>query len=552
MLAVLLSLLLLPSVPSLGPGSQHEAFPVTNSRPPPNDSLQRGSLLAVTPSTFWSIDLQTNNSSGVWTDPAVRSFLNQTPFTWVRYGQDTEACDITANILYWSNGTVQGPCHYDLSAFRTWCLSEHPKCRSVIFLPGESNNSSETAYAAAWVVRTLGFQPDYFNLGNEPSLWTHYGIPWTHWKSSDRSTPTPLDYAFDFHAAVLAVRAVDPGAKFIGIEGTCACGAPWFADLVRIDGRLISAFAYHSYPSRGHTNETLPEFLSPLFSRDNITSTFPRVRSYFDHLCVRCPTIPLFLNEYNAGPGWAASVFNATYPNALFLGASVVQALRANVTQLTLFNLQSNNSTYGYAMMNDTNVVGPTGLLFSGMLQHLTQGNVYAGRFNTSTGGVVSVLTQNTRRATLYIVNTNLTNATHVSVGKVFRLGANDSLGRWAPSMSTPIWGPTRAVANYTIPPEGMLLLSAPIGATFPTPPTPGDSQSRSKVAPPQRGFDVLVTANYVGTNQPLASYRGENGADFVRPSSPALPVPLRALRGAEADRVVSSQCRLNILNIQK
>jgi hypothetical protein len=469
--AVLLVVLLsLPSIPSGAPRTPDTPFARAASGSTPNDSLRPGPLLAVTPSTFWSIDLQTNNSSGVRTDPAVGSFLNSTPVTWSRYGQDTEACNITVNILYADNGTPSGPCNYNLTAYGAWCLSQRPQCRSVVFLPGESNNSAETAYTAAWVVRTLGFQPNYFNIGNEPSLWKHYGISWTHWNVTDHSRPTSLDYAFDVRSAISAVRAVDPGAKFIGIEATCACGATWFQDLMRIDGGLISAISYHSYPSKPLVNESAAQFLAPLFSPDNITATYPLVRSYIQGRCHRCDTIPIFLSEYNAGPGWTPSVLNGTYTNALFLGASVVQALRANVTQLTIFNLQSNKSTYGYSMMNNTNVVGPTGELFSGLLRHLARGAVYGTEFNTSVGGVVSVLTEGPRMGTLLVVNTNLSQAVNFSVGGVFATGAKDSIGRWAPGLATPTWARTLGVTNYTVPAEGMLLLSVPLNATFAAP----------------------------------------------------------------------------------
>jgi len=459
-------LLALPAV-SFGSGS-HAPFVSLRpaAAPGSNDALQLGSLVAVTPTTFWSLDLQTNNSTGVWTDPAVRTFLNETPFTWFRYGQDTEACNITVNVAYGANGTPSGPCNYNLTSFGEWCASQRPHCHSIIFLPGEANNSSQTAYTAAWVVRTLGFQPDYFNLGNEPSLWRHYGIPWTQWNVSDHSTPTPLAYAVDLHAAIVAVRAVDPAARFVGLEADCACGPPWFREVVHVDGPMISALAYHSYPSYGQANESLATLLAPLFSSSNITTSYPLVRSFISGRCPRCATLPIYLNEYNAGPGWTPTALNGTYGNALFLAASTVQALRANVTQFTVFNLQSNKSTFGYSMMNDTNVVGPTGLLFSGLLRHLALGSVFASRFNTTTAGVVAALTESSRRATLLVVNSNLTHSATVSVASVFSTGAADWLGSWSPSRSTPSWVSARARANYTIPAEGILLLSAPLNAT--------------------------------------------------------------------------------------
>ena len=61
----------------------------------------------------------------------------------------------------------------------------------------------------------------------------------------------------------------------------------------------------------------------------------------------------------------------------VFLAASVVQALETNVTQFTVFNLQTNGSSFGYSLMNQTDAVAPTGLLFSAVLSHLVRGWVY-------------------------------------------------------------------------------------------------------------------------------------------------------------------------------
>jgi hypothetical protein len=185
-----------------------------------------GPLVAVTPRTFWSLDLQTNSSSGVWTDSSVRSFLNQTPFTWFRYGEGTEECNITANIMYAPNGSSMGTCQYNLTAFKLWCVSVTPRSHPVLPLPGENNNSAEDAFIADWIVHTLGFQPDYWSIGNEPQYWKHYGIPWQNWSVLDNSRATPVAYAIQLKAAISAVTALNPGPKFMGLDSARSCDHP--------------------------------------------------------------------------------------------------------------------------------------------------------------------------------------------------------------------------------------------------------------------------------------------------------------------------------------
>ncbi|HEV2316815.1 MAG TPA: hypothetical protein VGV89_04490 [Thermoplasmata archaeon] len=461
--------LALPGVGAIDPGlsgsSPHS--PIRISTGAPTAALNQGPLVAVTPPTFWSLDLQTNNSSGVWSDATVRAFLNATPFTWVRYGELTEECNISADRLYASNGTVvPGGCLYNLTAFKDWCWSRTPHCHAVLPLPGENNNSAEDASIARWIVQTIGFQPDYWSVGNEPSGWKHYGIPWTQWSPQDNSTPTPLAYAFDLKAAITAVRGVDPSAKFMGIEAACACQKPaWFQDIVRVDGARISALGYHSYPWGGSYNETLDQFYGALSSVNNISTTYAHMRAEITGRCARCSTLPIYLHEYNAGPGNGHTNFSGGYANAVFLAASVTQALRANVTQFTVFNLQSNLSAFGYAMINRTDVVGPTGILFSNVLDHLVRGSVYATGFSPGFPGLWSVLTVGPGSGTLLVINTNLTQTLTFSPSGVFSASKHVSSIAWHPGARFPAVTNATLQPSYSVGPQGILLLSVPARA---------------------------------------------------------------------------------------
>ncbi|MCI4369277.1 MAG: hypothetical protein L3K09_06935 [Thermoplasmata archaeon] len=413
----------------------------------------------MTPSTFWSTDLKTNNSSGIWTDPHVGAFLNQTPFDWSRYGTWTEECNISSDIQYGPNGSQRIPCAYNLTAFKLWCLSRSPRCHVIMPLPGENNNSREDASIAKFIVKTLGFQPDYFSVGNEPDLWKHYGIPWANWSYLDHRRPTPLAYAIDLRNAIGAVRAVDPSARFVGIEATCSCDSYQIGQVLHVDGPNISAVAYHSYPYRSTVTPTLQKFLDPLVGAGNVTSTYQHVRAAVNRQCPSCSGLPVFLNEFNAGPGWTPSVFNGTYANALFLAASSIQALRANVSQFTIFSLQSNQTSFGYSMMNGTSSVGPTGLLFSRLIDHLAMGSVYATHIVTNVPSVWSVLTENSSKASLFVVNANLTRTVHLHLSPLILNGTTGDVYTWDPGNASPKVVHGKIAGSYDVPPEGMLLV---------------------------------------------------------------------------------------------
>ena len=318
---------------------------------------------------------------------------------------------------------------------------------------------------AQWIVHTVGFQPDYWSIGNEPTGWTHYGIPWTKWSASDASTPTPLAYALDVKAAIAAVSAVDPGAKFIGVEAACPCNSAWFQQVAKIDGDRIAAIAYHSYPSTGATTVSLPQFYGPLATSSNLSGSYALVRSQIAGQCATCASLPIFVNEYNAGPGWAPSNLGGSYANAVFLAASVVQALNANVSQLTIFNLQNGAPSYGFSMMTSKGVVGPTGILFSQMLPHLAIGTTYGTSIATLVPGLWSVLTRNATTQSLLVVNTNLTQSVSVSLGLAFQVTSPGNVYRWSPGVAVPSVASETPAAEYTVPSEGILLLSFPVAS---------------------------------------------------------------------------------------
>jgi hypothetical protein len=450
--------------------------PITVSGAAPIETLENGSAVAVASSTFWAVDGHTDCSRCIATQPEVGAFLNDSPIRWVRYGALSDRCNLTANVWYSDAGVAQQPCPSNLTAFKAWCDSTVPQCHAILTLPGENNNSAEDAAIAAWVVRTVGFQPDYWSIGNEPTGWTHFGIPWTKWSTADHSTPTPLAYAIDVRNAIAAVTKVDPGAKFIGIQAACACDTQWFSEVAHVDGAQISAISYHSYPSPGQLpNETLAEFYSPLSGSSNITTTFSKVRAAVLSGCSSCGRLPIEIGEYNAGPSTGASPYDGTFADAVFLAASVTQALRANVSALDVFDLQSEGSSYGYALMNAQGTPDAAGLLFSKVLGHLAVGTVYAEHLSPSISNVWTVLTQNSTTESLLVVNTNLAEDMTLDLGTTFSAHAVGQVVSWNSTSSQPLVGAAGPIpTSYSVPAQSILLVETATSGTAPSgPPAP-------------------------------------------------------------------------------
>jgi hypothetical protein len=463
-LVLALSLAVPPLLPGAGASSpQATVAATTPSSGPVPATLLRGPVGGSTSPSFWGVIAQTNNSTGIATDPAVGGFLNATPFTWFEYTQLTEQCNITSNTL-WSNsgGVVPGGCEFNVAALKAWCSSRATTCHTMLLLPGENNNSAEDANLADYIVNVVGVHPTYWAIGNEPELWKHYGIPWTQWTTSDRSTPTPLAYAIDVRNAITAVRAVLPGARFIGIEADCSCSASWVSTVAQVDGSLISAVAYHSYPSATHRlNVTAAQFYAALDGPQNISTSYAAVRAALVGQCANCSTMPILLSEYNSGPGWAPSNLSETWSNAVFLAASVTQAIRANVTLFSTFNLQSNRSTFNWSMLNATDAISPEGALYTELLPHLVLGGFRDDAVRTRLHNVWSVLTFQGALRSLLVVNANATGAIDLALGHTLQLapGTNATVYQWDAGMSAPQVTVAPLASSYGLPSQAILLI---------------------------------------------------------------------------------------------
>ncbi|MCI4366183.1 MAG: PKD domain-containing protein [Thermoplasmata archaeon] len=438
------------------------------------------------PSHFFSVVAQTACVTCLATDGKLDAFLAASPFDAVRYGQSTDYCNISVDRLYSDAGSYSLGCGYSIATLKTWCNGLSPHCTSIIDLPGENNRSAEDAAIASWIVLGQGFQPTYWSIGNEPQGWTHYGIPWSQWKTSDHSRATPVAYAFDVKAAMAAVTGVDPAAKFIGIQAACSCNTLWFQDVAKIDGAALSAVAFHEYPSEGTTSESLAQFFAPLQGTGNLSASVARVRAAVAPECSRCPSLPIFVNEYNAGPGWAPSNFAGSYANAVFLAASVVQGLTVPVAQLSVFELQTyQTGRFGFAMVDAHDALSPPGVLFADVLPRLALGTVSTAPIATTLGNVWAVTTANATSESLIVVNANLTNALALHLGLDFPSLLPGTVLQWSPGHATPSVTHTTLAGAFSVPSQGILVLTValPVPAPPPTPPAPGTLPTGAAVA---------------------------------------------------------------------
>lgn len=412
-------------------------------------------------SPFFAVVL-TDDATPVKSLVALGAYLNSTPFRWIRFGGVGAAYDPTISTNYVpppsGNGTyvaVHGQL-WDLTWFRSWCYSQTPHCSWLGYLPGEENNTPAAVHTAEWYHNVLHFVPTYWEFGNEPNAWTHYGKNVSTWSTADKRAPTGLDYATMVHNYIAAVHAVFPGDRFLGIEAACACNSALVTDTARVDGAYLSAMAYHSYPTQTGSTTTLSKFYGLLASAANLTHTVAQFRGNVASGCRTCRSLPVELGEYQAGPFYAFSPLSATYAGAPFIVGSVIEAIGVNVSQFTVFN---SNSLF------DLSTDRPTyeGLAFQRILDNLTMGADTSIMVKApATMGLWALLTTNGTHRSLLLVNTNTATALSLSIpSTVFATGGAGSYWQWTPTSATPTTGSTSSLpSSYTVSAQGILLLT--------------------------------------------------------------------------------------------
>lgn len=395
---------------------------------------------------------------------ALGLYLNSTPISDFRFSGGLEAYDPTTGINYVAPSSGSGqytPVAEQLinfTWFKAWCDSKTPHCQWEGELPAEENDSTAALHFANWYHKVLGFAPTWWNFGNEPDVWSHYGINMTQWSTTDAKAPTGTAYATMVHNYIAAIKKVYPSDKFIGMQDNCACNPTLVEPTTLMDGANLSAMAYHSYPWANDSNQSLTQFYGSLESTRNISYTMWHMRTLDTTTCTTsaCKNLPIQIGEYNAGPVPTHSPFVMQYPGAAFMAASIAQALVQNVSMVMEFTLNW--------LWNVTNAtINPEGLLYQEILSNMTMGQDYNVSVSAGgVGGVNAVLIKNGTRESLLIVDANYTKPISTTLSTLlFPVGLFGTEYLWGPSHATPLvmHGITLPF-TYFIPKQGILLLT--------------------------------------------------------------------------------------------
>ncbi len=418
-------------------------------RPPGADvRLDNGSMIDAAGASFFGVVAQTNCYNCIAGDDG--TYLNETPYSDIRYGQGGDACDIV-NDSFYEAGKIVSACPFSITALKQWCYSTTPHCDWYVGLPGEINSPSYAAYEANWLVHTLKFTPTYWSIGNEPESYANWNCPWTTWATCT-GTPTASEWAAEVLAYAKAIRSVDPTAKIIGIQ-SYDYNSPFIAKLAASPAaKYLYAIAFHDYPPPSVSGKT--DYLSLLTSEYSATTEINYVRSEITKANASLANLPIFIGEFNGGPCPIPSAFDQEFPDVLLYMATVVQSLRANLTELDYFALAND----GFSLLSTSYKPYPTGEWMKEM-NSIRFGDAYNYTIAGGVGNVWSVEWADGSSDALMVVNANTSQQLSLNVGSNFAVGSAGHTIFWNGSASGPVVSSVTLSQYYAIPPESILLL---------------------------------------------------------------------------------------------
>lgn len=440
-----------------GNGTGNQSGNGTGGRFPPGirGSLQVGAVVANFTPSFFQVVIQTPNLTSPWLWPLV----NATPFTYYYFGGSVEVTDQLTGVAYADNGSALPPTRSNDSNFVAFCRTIH--CHAIMSVPAEINNTSMVVATVLYVEQTLGFHPDYWQIGNEPQGWTHYDIPWANWSLADTANVTPLQYARDVQTDVAAMRAVDPGIRIIGIgsaDGGAWFDSDWLDTVAAVDGRNLSALAIHPYPGGlGPANPTLAGFYSGLSNTTKFPYNYQGLRAHLDAAC-GC-ALPLWVGEYNAALNGTYAPYLETYPEVPYLAAGIAGALKQGIPALSFFAFEHEPQS----LVAADGAPYPIYALFATFLKNLTVGAVENASVAGGPAGVYAVVTENGSRTSVLVVNTNTTAGLNLSLPEpLLLLHTGWSLWSWGPNAGRPLVtsGASPISGLVFVPAEGVVQLN--------------------------------------------------------------------------------------------
>ncbi len=468
LLALVLTMLLVPQIPGTSPAAPStpalvtpSSLPTSHRPAPPAAPTEAVTVLNRTEanlSSFWGVGVDASTPNG-----SAATQLNGTSLDWVEYpaGKLSDSFNMV-NGSVWTFGyaTPEGSNESD---FVNWCNSIH--CQAILSVPGEIDEPGFAAYEVSYTENVLHFHPAYWEIGDEPFGWTHFNISWPNWKGTDASHVNATQYAAVVGQYITAMRGVDSSIRILGLPGVGAGSAsdvPWINATVALNGPRLAGVAVHEYPAENKGTGTVAQFYGTLGGTNGLRARLVADEQAINATCSSCH-IPLFVDEYGSGTGTTGAwqPYMQTYPQVPYVAAEDIIMMTSSVYNAELYNLES---AYNGSLFNATGQARPVDSLFSQVLSHFGP-TLLNTSVTKAASGVYVAASESDENTTVSVlaVNTGTTNTVTLDLGGPLFPGYG-SYATWEATNSTngtftssSGFGST---TSWSLPPQAVVLVS--------------------------------------------------------------------------------------------
>ncbi|MCI4343997.1 MAG: hypothetical protein L3J92_07835, partial [Thermoplasmata archaeon] len=344
----------------------------------------------------------------------------------------------------YSNGQKTPPTNE--SAFVAWCRTIN--CTAILQVPGEIDNPSIAADIVAYTVNTtyvgpvwdngveknvtmpgLGFRPAYWEIGNEPALWSFWDQPWGHW--SGYNPVSAPEYAAMENVYIRAMDAANSSytVRMIGLPGVGRAGqlgspATWIDAIIAANGPNLSGIAFHIYPAGDTTlsQPTLNDFYDAISAPSPSGVAF-RVKEYENTVVAACAeygcgaqtSMPIFVTEIGTSLSHEPfGPYSLGFPGALGMSMETIQSMSAPNTTVASIDLYLSVADTTNSWFNLSGAARPTYTAYARIFTHLGNDAFLVNVSGDPNVSAIATLASNDGgRRDLLVTNDNLTsNAT--------------------------------------------------------------------------------------------------------------------------------------------
>jgi hypothetical protein len=312
------------------------------------------------------------------------------------------------------NGQVWSSTPTDVYQFAAWC--REIRCTAIMQVPAEMDNSTFARDVVACAItpstgtcydpdtNTMipgwGIMPAYWEIGNEPGLWTNWALPWKSWcKAGCSPHPGPWAYAAEVEQYIQNITPIDPNFQVIGLPGLGGSAAgnsgTWIAAVnqsVSANGSAahVAGYAIHVYPGASASDQydsTTQTWVPPSLSyfydslnQNNSNGAYQRAHEQLNGICAKrdgwhgCAVAlyPLFITELGTSLSHKVlAPYSLGFPGALGEADEDIQMLEFPETDLANVDLFATVFDTNNSWFDLSGVARPTYVVASQVVSHL-------------------------------------------------------------------------------------------------------------------------------------------------------------------------------------